>query len=144
MGSLYLRRGVLLREKKKNSLSEGVLKVEERPMGIFIVWHPDLPSPCGGADGNGVSPDFKTVPTVDKSIWIELELLELNSYRLTDDGNQLVLIQKDGTNTNPLIFLDEGPEEFLAVIKRLVAFHWSHFKCSRLTSSDFCIVFKFL
>ena len=118
MGSLYLRSGVLLQDKKKNVLIEGVLKVEERPLGLFIVWHPELLGLPTTVKGEGDSAAASPAPEVDRTNWIELELVELNSYRLTDDGNQLVLIQKDGTNTNPLIFLDEGPDEFLATIKR--------------------------
>jgi len=49
---------------------------------------------------------------------IEFELCELKSFRLSDDGNRLVLIQRDGTNHPPLIFLDEGPEELINVFKR--------------------------
>ena len=51
---------------------------------------------------------------------IEFELCELKSFRLSDDGNRLVLIQRDGTNHPPLIFLDEGPEELINVFKRYV------------------------
>ena len=39
---------------------------------------------------------------------INIELSELKSFQLSDDGNQLVLIHKDGTKNNPLIFLHEG------------------------------------
>ena len=49
---------------------------------------------------------------------IHIELSELKSFQLCDDGNQLVLIQKDGTSNNPLIFLDEGPEQLIEVLKR--------------------------
>ena len=49
---------------------------------------------------------------------IEFELCELKSFRLSDDGNRLVLIQRDGTSHPPLIFLDEGPEELINVFKR--------------------------
>ena len=49
---------------------------------------------------------------------IHVELSELKSFQLCDDGNQLVLIQQDGTKNNPLIFLDEGPELLIEVLKR--------------------------
>ena len=49
---------------------------------------------------------------------IHVELTELKSFQLCDDGNQLVLIQKDGTKYNPLIFLDEGPEKLIEVLRR--------------------------
>ena len=49
---------------------------------------------------------------------IHVELSEIKSFQLCDDGNQLVLIQKDGTSNNPLIFLDEGPEQLIEVLKR--------------------------
>ena len=49
---------------------------------------------------------------------IEFELCELKSFRLSDDGNRLVLIQRDGTRHPPLIFLDEGAEELINVFRR--------------------------
>ena len=49
---------------------------------------------------------------------IQIELSELKSFQLCDDGNQLVLIQKDGTKNNPLIFLDDGPEQLIDVLRR--------------------------
>merc|ERR1712038_359499 len=49
---------------------------------------------------------------------IEFELSELKSFRLSDDGNRMILIQRDGTRHPPLIFLDEGPDELIKVMKR--------------------------
>lgn len=49
---------------------------------------------------------------------IHVDLDELKSFRLSDDGNQIVLIQKDGTNLGPLIFLEEGPDELIEAFKR--------------------------
>ncbi len=49
---------------------------------------------------------------------IEVELCELKSFRLSDDGNRMVIIQRDGTRHPPLIFLDEGPEQLISVIRR--------------------------
>ena len=49
---------------------------------------------------------------------LQVELCEIKSYRLSDDNNQVILIQKDGTNHNPLIFLDEGPQGFLEAIAK--------------------------
>ncbi len=57
---------------------------------------------------------------------VEVELAEVNSYRLSDDGNQLVLILRDGTNINPLIFLDEGPEDFIDKLDDFVCVKRSH------------------
>jgi hypothetical protein len=37
----------------------------------------------------------------------------IRSYRLSEDGNQVILIQRDGTNVSPLIFLDDGPQRFI-------------------------------
>ena len=59
---------------------------------------------------------------------INVELSELKSFQLSDDGNQLVLIHKDGTKNNPLIFLDEGPEQLIEVLKR--------YMCVRQSASD--------
>jgi len=49
---------------------------------------------------------------------IEFELGELKSFRLSDDSNRMILIQRDGTRHPPLIFLDEGPDELIKVMKR--------------------------
>lgn len=49
---------------------------------------------------------------------IEFELCELKSFKLSDDGNRMVLIQRDGTRHPPLIFLDQGPEELIDVMKK--------------------------
>ena len=49
---------------------------------------------------------------------IEFELCELKSFRLSDDGNRMIFIQRDGTRHPPLIFLDEGPDELIKVMKR--------------------------
>ena len=49
---------------------------------------------------------------------IEFELCELRSFRLSDDGNRMILIQRDGTRHPPLIFLDEGPEELIRAMRR--------------------------
>ena len=49
---------------------------------------------------------------------IEFELAELKSFRLSDDSNRMILIQRDGTRHPPLIFLDEGPDELIKVMKR--------------------------
>ena len=37
----------------------------------------------------------------------------LISFRLSEDGNQVTLIQRDGTNSPTLIFLDDGPQGFI-------------------------------
>eukprot|EP00093_Oithona_nana_P006165 06165.XXX_166349_168505_1 [CDS] Oithona nana genome sequencing. len=57
---------------------------------------------------------------------IELELCELKSFRLSDDGNRMVLIQKDGTRHPPLIFLDEGCEEFVKAMRKHYCVKQSH------------------
>ena len=49
---------------------------------------------------------------------IEFELIELRSFRLSDDGNRMIMIQRDGTRHPPLIFLDEGPEELIRAMQR--------------------------
>ena len=57
---------------------------------------------------------------------IEFELCELKSFRLSDDGNRMVLIQKDGTRHPPLIFLDEGCEEFINAMRKHYCVKQSH------------------
>ena len=54
---------------------------------------------------------------------IEFELSELKSFRLSDDGNRMILIQRDGTRHPPLIFLDEGPDELIKIMKGYVIMH---------------------
>ena len=39
--------------------------------------------------------------------WI-IKVSEIKSYRLSDDGNMLTIMMKDGTVQNNLIFLDDG------------------------------------
>ena len=39
---------------------------------------------------------------------LSVEMGEVRSYRLGDDGNTVTLLMKDGTTHNTLIFLDEG------------------------------------
>ena len=57
---------------------------------------------------------------------IEFELCELKSFRLSDDGNRMVLIQKDGTRHPPLIFLDDGCEEFIKSMRKHYCVKQSH------------------
>jgi len=49
---------------------------------------------------------------------IVVEVNEIKSFRLSDDGNQMVIIQSDGTKCPPLIFLDEGPEALIQVFQK--------------------------
>ena len=49
---------------------------------------------------------------------IVVEIGDLKSFRLSDDGNQMVLIQTDGTKHPPLIFLDDGPEQLIDVLRK--------------------------
>ena len=44
----------------------------------------------------------------EKQLKMVLEVTEIRSYRLSDDGNQVTIMMKDGTVHNNLIFLDEG------------------------------------
>ena len=37
-----------------------------------------------------------------------VEVSEIKSYKLSDDGNMVTVMMKDGTVHNNLIFLDEG------------------------------------
>ena len=37
-----------------------------------------------------------------------VEVSEIKSYKLSDDGNMVTIMMKDGTVHNSLIFLDEG------------------------------------
>ena len=44
----------------------------------------------------------------EKQLKMVLEVFEIRSYRLSEDGNQVTIMMKDGTVHNNLIFLDEG------------------------------------
>eukprot|EP00092_Neocalanus_flemingeri_P012457 GFUD01013430.1.p1 GENE.GFUD01013430.1~~GFUD01013430.1.p1 ORF type:complete len:661 (+),score=200.01 GFUD01013430.1:248-1984(+) len=57
-----------------------------------------------------------------------VEVAEIRSYRLSEEGNQVTIMMKDGTVHNNLIFLDEGPMEFLESLHKYVSF--------KKTSSD--------
>ena len=70
-------------------------------------------------NGSDKNKNGKSVPSGKMIVRpIQVELSELKSFQLCDDGNQLVLIQKDGTKNNPLIFLDDGPEQLIEVLRR--------------------------
>jgi len=49
----------------------------------------------------------------EKQLKMVVEVSEIKSYKLSDDGNMVTIMMKDGTVHNNLIFLDEGPEDFL-------------------------------
>ena len=50
-----------------------------------------------------------------------LEVSEIRSYRLSEDGKQVTIMMKDGTVHNNLIFLDEGPMEFVEALHKYVS-----------------------
>eukprot|EP00092_Neocalanus_flemingeri_P044554 GFUD01049458.1.p1 GENE.GFUD01049458.1~~GFUD01049458.1.p1 ORF type:complete len:754 (+),score=195.23 GFUD01049458.1:104-2365(+) len=57
----------------------------------------------------------------EKQLKMVVEVTEIRSYRLSDDGNQVTIMMKDGTAHNNLIFLDEGPTEFLESLHKYVS-----------------------
>jgi len=57
----------------------------------------------------------------ERQLKMVLEVTEVRSYRLSDDGNQVTIMMKDGTLHNNLIFLDEGPVEFLECLHKYVS-----------------------
>jgi len=57
----------------------------------------------------------------EKQLKMVLEVSEIRSYRLSDDGNQVTIMMKDGTVNNNLIFLDEGPVEFVEALHKYVS-----------------------
>jgi len=57
----------------------------------------------------------------EKQLKLCVEVSEIRSYRLSDDGNQVTLMMKDGTTHNTLIFLDEGPDDFLEALRKFVS-----------------------
>eukprot|EP00088_Acartia_fossae_P057884 TRINITY_DN6757_c0_g1_i1.p1 TRINITY_DN6757_c0_g1~~TRINITY_DN6757_c0_g1_i1.p1 ORF type:complete len:680 (-),score=141.56 TRINITY_DN6757_c0_g1_i1:151-2190(-) len=60
------------------------------------------------------SPSVKFSSSLEeKQMDLTAEVADVKSYRLGDDGNAVTLLMRDGTRHNTLIFLDEGPEEFL-------------------------------
>lgn len=82
---------------------------------------PDPPRPSGVSLGGAGGSKAYVRP-------ITLELCDLRSFRLSDDGNQLTLIQTDGTKHPPLIFLDDGPESLIEVLRK--------YMCVRQSASD--------
>ena len=56
----------------------------------------------------------------EKQLKMVVEVSEVKSYRLSDDGNMLTIMMKDGTVHHSLIFLDDGPEKFISVLKSYV------------------------
>jgi len=61
-----------------------------------------------------------SIESQKRKLRIEAEITEIKSYRIADDGNQVTFMMKDGTAHNSLIFLDEGPGEFLEAVRRYV------------------------
>jgi len=57
----------------------------------------------------------------EKHISLTAEVAEIKSYKLGDDGNTVTLLMKDGTRHNTLIFLDDGPEEFLETFTNVMS-----------------------
>lgn len=57
----------------------------------------------------------------EKQLKMVLEVTEIMSYRLSEDGNQVTIMMKDGTVNNNLIFLDEGPIEFVSALHKYVS-----------------------
>ena len=57
----------------------------------------------------------------EKQLKMCIEVSEVKSYRLSDDGNMLTIMMKDGTVHNSLIFLDDGPDRFLSVLQSYVS-----------------------
>eukprot|EP00092_Neocalanus_flemingeri_P004735 GFUD01005100.1.p1 GENE.GFUD01005100.1~~GFUD01005100.1.p1 ORF type:complete len:747 (+),score=206.78 GFUD01005100.1:80-2320(+) len=57
----------------------------------------------------------------EKQLKMVVEVTEIRSYRLSDDGNQVTIMMKDGTVHNNLIFLDEGPTDFLESVHKYVS-----------------------
>jgi len=64
----------------------------------------------------------------EKQLKMVIEVAEIKSYKLSDDGNQVTIMMKDGTVNNNLIFLDEGPCEFVEALNKYV--------CIKKASSD--------
>ena len=54
----------------------------------------------------------------EKQLKMVVEVSEIKSYKLSDDSNMVTIMMKDGTVHNSLIFLDEGPEEFLTCLRK--------------------------
>jgi len=57
----------------------------------------------------------------ERQLKMVLEVSEIRSYRLSEDGNQVTIMMKDGTVHNNLIFLDEGPMEFVEALHKYVS-----------------------
>jgi len=57
----------------------------------------------------------------EKQLKMVVEVSEIRSYRLSDDGNQVTIMMKDGTVHNNIIFLDEGPTEFVEALNKYVS-----------------------
>jgi len=132
----FKRSGVLLMAKSDaeggngDLLFAGTLSLlRKTPWNIpTIEWIPQAEQNCGDDQSNGTqygsSFSDREWTMINDQLHkrnvrpIEFELGELKSFRLSDDGNRMILIQRDGTRHPPLIFLDEGPDELIKIIKR--------------------------
>jgi len=72
----------------------------------------------------------------EKQLKLIIEITEIKSYKLSDDGNQVTIMMKDGTLHNSLIFLDEGPDDFLLLLTRFVCIKKSKSDSSLYMLSD--------
>jgi len=61
----------------------------------------------------------------EKQLSLTAEVADVKSYRLADDGNTVTLLMKDGTRHNTLIFLEDGPEEFLETFTSVMSIRQS-------------------
>jgi len=62
----------------------------------------------------------------EKQLSLTAEIADIKSYRLGDDGNTVTLMMRDGTRHNTLIFLNDGPEEFLETFTNVMSVRQSH------------------
>ena len=137
----FKRSGVLLMAKSDaeggngDLLFAGTLSLlRKTPWNIpTIEWIPQAEQNCGDEQSNsaqyGSSFSDREWTMINDQLHkrnvrpIEFELSELKSFRLSDDGNRMILIQRDGTRHPPLIFLDEGPDELIKIMKGYVIIH---------------------
>ena len=92
------------------------MALAEQVEGAVVQWKPDEES----HSHLGIEVEvcelkrYKKLGMIKKNCptFVQLSIF-LFSFRLSEDGNQVTLIQRDGTNSPTLIFLDDGPQAFI-------------------------------
>ena len=89
-----------------------IVALADQVEGAVVQWRPDE-EPYSHLGIEVEICELKRYREKEFSPWSQNSPNFLSSFRLSEDGNQVTLIQRDGTNSPTLIFLDDGPQRFI-------------------------------